>query len=186
MLSKVVSFRGFVIFEAIKIAAFATLAAITYGILHDQITAHVCVEYFTVAHPPVFPTESPFWLAIGWGIIATWWVGLPLGIGLAIAARVGRPSKMTLADLRRPIIILMFASGVIAMISGAIGASLVAAGAVAIPVGWSTVISADRWVAFSFDAWAHLASYASGAIGGILIIGITTAKRFGSAQKPVP
>ena len=75
--------------EALKIVLFATLAAVCYGILHDQVTAHLCVEYFTIAHPPVFPTESPFWLAIGWGIIATWWVGLPLGVLLAVAARFG-------------------------------------------------------------------------------------------------
>ena len=75
--------------EALKIVLFATLAAVCYGILHDQVTAHLCVEYFTIAHPPVFPTESPFWLAIGWGIIATWWVGLRLGVLLAVAARFG-------------------------------------------------------------------------------------------------
>ena len=57
--------------EAFKIVAFCIAAAVVYGILHDQVTAHVCVEYFTIAHPPVFPTESPFWLAVGWGIIAT-------------------------------------------------------------------------------------------------------------------
>jgi hypothetical protein len=30
--------------KALKIVVFATLAAICYGILHDQVTAHVCVE----------------------------------------------------------------------------------------------------------------------------------------------
>ena len=57
--------------EALKIVAFSVLCAVVFGILHDQVTAHVAVEYFTIAHPLVFPTEEPFWLAIGWGIIAT-------------------------------------------------------------------------------------------------------------------
>lgn len=57
--------------EAVKIVSFAVLVAILYGVLHDQITAHLAVEYFTVAHAPVFPTTSPFLLALGWGVIAT-------------------------------------------------------------------------------------------------------------------
>jgi hypothetical protein len=36
-----------------------------------------------------FHTTSPTLLAIGWGIIATWWVGLILGILAAPAARLG-------------------------------------------------------------------------------------------------
>ena len=44
--------------EYVKIVAFCVAAAIAYGILHDQVTAHLCVEYFTIAHPPVFHTES--------------------------------------------------------------------------------------------------------------------------------
>lgn len=97
--------------ENARIIGFATLAAIAYGILHDQVTAHLCVEYFTIGHPPIFATSSPFLLALGWGVIATWWVGLPLGIGLAIAARAGPAPKLALAQLRRPILLLMLGCG---------------------------------------------------------------------------
>ncbi len=63
-------------------------AAIGYGILHDEVTARICVEYFTVGHPDLFGTDSPTLLGIGWGIVATWWAGLLLGIPLA-----GHPSR---------------------------------------------------------------------------------------------
>ncbi|MFI5379272.1 MAG: hypothetical protein ACHRHE_08245 [Tepidisphaerales bacterium] len=33
------------------------LAAVCYGIVHDQVTARICVEYFTIGHPPVFLTD---------------------------------------------------------------------------------------------------------------------------------
>ena len=62
----------------VAIVALALFAGIAYSILHDQVTARVCVEYFTVGHPRIFPTESPTLLAIGWGIVATWWFALPL------------------------------------------------------------------------------------------------------------
>ena len=70
--------------ESLKIILMAVAAAVLYGIMHDQITARVCVEYFTIGHPQlfVFPTDDPTLLGIGWGIVATWWVGLPLGIAL--------------------------------------------------------------------------------------------------------
>jgi hypothetical protein len=54
--------------EHLKIILACVAAAIIYGILHDQITARVCVEYFTIFHPPVFATQSPTLLAFGWGV----------------------------------------------------------------------------------------------------------------------
>src|SRR5881275_3656828 len=80
--------------ESAKILILSVAAAIAYGIVHDQVTAHLCVEYFTIGHPPVFGTTSPVLLAVGWGIIATWWVGLLLGVVLAVAAQAGsRPRR---------------------------------------------------------------------------------------------
>lgn len=61
-------------------------SAVCYGIAHDQITARVCVEYFTIGHPPVFDTNSPTLPGLGWGVLATWWVGAISGIPLAVAA----------------------------------------------------------------------------------------------------
>jgi len=34
------------------------VAAVVYGVVHDQVTARVCVEYFTIGHPPVFDTAD--------------------------------------------------------------------------------------------------------------------------------
>ena len=76
--------------QVLAIVALCIGAAVVYGIAHDQITARICVEYFTIGHPPVFATDDPTLLGLGWGVIATWWVGLMLGIFLALAARAGR------------------------------------------------------------------------------------------------
>lgn len=156
--------------ETLKIVAFSILAAISYGILHDQVTAHVCVEYFTIAHPPIFPTQSPFLLAIGWGIIATWWVGLPLGILLALAARVGRKAKLGLGQLWKPITLLMAWSAGVALFSGVVGALSVAMRMMELPGDWPSVIPVQRWSAFAFALWAHAASYIMGILGGLFLI----------------
>ena len=79
--------------QFIAIVALCVLAAVTYGVIHDQVTARVCVEYFTIGHPPIFGTDDPTLLGIGWGVLATWWVGVILGIPLAAAARLGNRPK---------------------------------------------------------------------------------------------
>jgi hypothetical protein len=80
--------------QFLRIVLLCVGAAVGYGEVHDQITAHLCVEYFSVAHPPIFHTDNPTLLAIGWGFIATWWVGMMLGVPLAAAARWGVVAKM--------------------------------------------------------------------------------------------
>lgn len=66
--------------QSLSIVLMCVATAVGYGIAHDQVTARICIEYFTVGHPPVFGTDDPTLLGIGWSIIATWWVGLLLGV----------------------------------------------------------------------------------------------------------
>src|ERR1700691_299173 len=89
--------------QAVSIVGLCIASAVVYGILHDQVTARVCVEYFTIGHPQIFGTESPTLLGIGWGIIATWWVGLLLGVPLAVVARAGSRHKQSVVALVRPV-----------------------------------------------------------------------------------
>jgi len=156
--------------EFLRIVVFSTLAAIVYGILHDQVTAHLCVEYFSIAHPDIFHTQSPFLLALGWGAVATWWVGLPLGVFAAIAARAGSPPRLSLSDIRPLIFGLLITMALCAFAAGLYGAYGSAHGWFPPPGNWGAVIPKSKWVAFTADAYAHLASYAAGIVGGILLI----------------
>lgn len=171
--------------EAAKIVLFATAAAICFGILHDQVTAHLCVEYFTIAHPPIFPTQSPFWLAIGWGIIATWWVGLPLGIALALAARVGDMPRLGVRELRRPVLLMLLGCATVAFVSGIVGASLLAAGWIWLLPPLSELIPPNRQIVFMADAWAHGASYVAGLLGGLAVICHSILRRLRLAKEDV-
>jgi len=79
--------------QVLAIVALGVVGAVTYGILQDLVTAHVCLEYFSVFHGT--PEGGPVAQALHWGVVATWWVGLPLGWVLALAARVGPWPKRT-------------------------------------------------------------------------------------------
>jgi hypothetical protein len=153
--------------EFIKIILLCILAAIGYGVVHDLITAHLCVEYFTVAHPPVFHTESPTFLALGWGVIATWWVGLFLGILLATVARCGNRTKITVGQLVPSILRLLGVMAIMAATAGTLGYVLAARGVIQLPAFMAGHIPQQHQAGFMADWWAHSASYLSGFLGGL-------------------
>jgi hypothetical protein len=163
--------------ENLKIILLCVAAAIAYGVAHDQITARVCLEYFTVLHPPVFATQSPTALAFGWGVIATWWVGLFLGLLLALAARAGSRPKQTAAEQLRPIAKLLALMACCALCAGLVGFVLVSRGFLAEPEWITPAFSSCSYRAFVADQCAHTASYASGFFGVIVLCVLQYRKR---------
>ncbi|MEX1039814.1 MAG: hypothetical protein WDZ51_04245 [Pirellulaceae bacterium] len=156
--------------QFLLIIALSIASAVIYGILHDQITARVCVEYFTIGHPPVFNTEDPTLLGLGWGIIATWWVGVILGVGLAMVARIGRRPKRSPKSLIRPIGILMAIMAVFAITAGIAGYTAGSLGWVFLVGHIAETVPPEKHVPFLADMWAHSASYLVGFVGGIVVM----------------
>jgi hypothetical protein len=151
--------------ETLKIIAMCLLAGALYGILHDQVTARVCLEYFTVFHPDVFHTQSPTLLALGWGVLATWWVSLFLGISLAIAARAGSRPRVTAYGLLPKVVKLLVIMALCALAAGITGYFLQGLGM----EYYATNIPKQMRHTFYADLWAHNTSYLSGFIAGIAL-----------------
>ncbi len=85
--------------RAVKIASFwniCILLACLLGIAHDTVTARVCLEYFTVHHPQIIEPQyaNPTNMALIWGVLATWWVGLIGGLVLIASNELGRAPKL--------------------------------------------------------------------------------------------
>ena len=72
--------------ETLKIVVLCIVSAIVYGILHDQVTARVCVEYFTIGHPPIFHTDDPTLLAF-------------VGVSISVLFRRRRMARTTRQSL---------------------------------------------------------------------------------------
>jgi len=162
--------------EALKIVILCIVAAILYGIIHDQITARICVQYFTVFHPPIFHTQSPTLLALGWGIVATWWVGAFFSVPMILAARAGSRPTVRAAELMPPIVWLLASMGACATLSGITGYVLARQGTLA--TDWlSFTDSPGMRYRFMADWWAHTASYAAALVGGIVLCAMTYRKR---------
>jgi hypothetical protein len=153
--------------EFVKIVIMGVVAACVYGIVQDQVTARVCVEYFTIGHPPIFHTDSPTLLALGWGVIATWWVGLPLGLLMGLASRVGGWPRLTWRNLLRPVAIVLCAMGFISLSAGVAGYFAAKADWVWLGDPLWFRVPPERHALFLADLWAHLAAYGSGFLGGL-------------------
>jgi hypothetical protein len=151
----------------IAIIALSVVAAVVYGIVHDQVTARICIEYFTIGHPPVYGIESPTELGLYWGVVATWWAGLLIGIPLAISARAGTRPPRSVGSLFQPMLALLLAMVGLALVAGVMGWILAKSGAVFLVGPIAQAVPRDRHVAFLTDLWTHIASYAGGFIGGV-------------------
>ena len=174
--------------ESLKIVFLSIAAGVLYGIVHDQITVRICVEYFTVFHPPLVPADFPATLvALAWGVVATWWVGAILGIALALAARAGRRAKLTTRSVLPLIGRLLLVMAVSATVFGVAGFVLAKEGMVVPPSWVQSHLLPSRFPDFMADWWAHSASYCSAFLGSIALCVIAYRKRRGTqpARRPV-
>ncbi|MEO0804194.1 MAG: hypothetical protein AAFY57_18265 [Cyanobacteria bacterium J06642_2] len=153
----------------IRIILFFILAVVTYGILHDQVTARLCIEYFTIAHPPVFQSDSPTLVGLGWGIIGTWWAGLGAGTIVACAARLGTYPKHDVESLYRPVFILAAVMASCALIAGIAGYVFAERGAFELVPLLAAEIPLHKHSRFIANSWAHASSYFFGMTGSITI-----------------
>jgi len=168
---------------ALQIVLLGVGAAVTYGVLQDQVTAHVCVEYFTIGHTDFFNLGDPTLIAFEWGLIATWWAGLLLGALVACIARVGtRRPRLSARDLLRPTLVVQGCVGLVALVAGVTGYIVAKAGGVSLTQPLASAVPQARQVAFLADLWAHDAAYAAGALGGVAL-GLWTWRRRGVLQR---
>ncbi|MFO0862094.1 MAG: hypothetical protein U0570_16250 [Phycisphaerales bacterium] len=165
--------------RAAEIVLLSVFAAVAYGIVHDQITARICIEYFTVAHPKIIESKSPTLLGLAWGVVATWWAGLGVGIVLALSSRLGRWPKLTWRDNVRPVALLLCAMTLYACFWGWLFPQI------AIPLTqdsfWGGRIPASKYHAFLTCSGAHNASYESGFFGGLSISAWAIWRRYRAA-----
>jgi hypothetical protein len=157
-----------------KVIALATAVAVAYGVVHDQITARLCVEYFSLAHPPLFPVSSPTLLGLCWGIAATIGIGLILGFLLAQASQSPGLPPMRVRSLVGPLLLIVAVAAIGAASAGMIGYSLSRHSVIELPNlladDWVSKLSRsqqDRFIAVWF---AHAASYLFGLVGGGVLI----------------
>ena len=143
----------------------STVAAIAYGIVHDQITARLCVEYFTIAHPPLFHSTSPTLLGICWGIAATVGVGALLGVVLALVSQSEGLPPVAILHVFTSILGLLAVMAISALLAGGVGFELSRRSIVCIPAALADRIPPSQHHRFMAVWFVHGASYLVGLVG---------------------
>lgn len=105
-------------FYLLQAALAGVLAAVAYGIVHDQITVRIYPPYFTEWHPYLVDTGNLTLVALAWGFVATWWVGLPLGLVLGLAGCAGRRPVAPFRLLLRYLVWTVAITGLLALLTG--------------------------------------------------------------------
>jgi hypothetical protein len=154
---------------AVQIVLLGVGTSVAYGILQDQVTAHLCVEYFTIGHVDYLQLGDPTLIAIEWGLIATWWAGLLLGLFVAVVARVGARPRLGARDLLRSTLLCMGAVAVVATLAGIVGYVAARSGWVYLVEPLDSAVPRAKHVAFLTDLWAHDAAYLAGVLAGIVL-----------------
>lgn len=181
----------------------ATFGAMAYGIINDQVTARICLPYFTrgfhqdnLEHweggpilgrlKPILEKHenSPTIVASIWGPIATVGVGLPLGVLSALCARfpLGKLPQLRFKDLRYPLLGAMAFTGLGALYGGV--KTYFAVKNIENPEDlrrekFNDRVPTEELKSFQVCSGAHHAAYKYGPIAGLGVCGWIVAKRVG-------
>lgn len=118
------------ILTLILIIGLAPIIGGLYGILHDQLTYTISPEYYTkfkfyqfglmdIGNEAIFP--NPRIEVSGVGFMATWWMGLPIGLILGLVGLVHKDNKQMFRATLKAIfvtVIVAFATGLIGLAYG--------------------------------------------------------------------
>lgn len=153
--------------ESGKIVGLAVAASVGYGLIHDQITVRLSPAYFTEwqVHADFFQHPNLTVVALFWGVVATWWVGLILGVLLVCASVLGKGNPRAWGDLVRPLLLVMGVTGALAAL-GYI-ASRTAGFQVSPNMVGFWIEDQEEYARFSSVWVAHTLSYFGAGTGGL-------------------
>lgn len=143
-----------------------------YGILHNQLTTRISLEYFTIGHHKIIDSIAPTNLGVAWGIYSNWWIGISLGIFLSLAARAGNWKKRTATSLVKPLCFVSLFSAIAAGIAGFLGYRLTGSGVLGLSAPLSDVVPASNHAPYIAALWMHTASYFAGTAGSLILVAL--------------
>jgi hypothetical protein len=169
----------------VRIFLLVSLATLGYGLIHDQVTARVCLEYFSIAHPFLIDSDSPTIVGLAWGVTATWRIAIILEVAAGLVSQVGPWPRFSASQLVRPVGYLVTIIGVASICGGVAAYVLSELEFIHLTEPAATAIERSSQIAFLGDRWAHRVAHGVGILGaGVLCSTIwVTRKRAGERPK---
>ncbi len=152
-------------YQKAQVILLTMVAAIAYGVLHDEVTAHLCIEYFTAGHPRIFNTQSPALLGFCWGVVATFPLGAVIGAIFADVSQAGGAAPHPIGALARSLLLLLSFMALCALLAGILGFELARHSILSLPASFDSLVAPSRRARFMAVWFAHAASYLAGFAG---------------------
>ncbi|MCK5785916.1 MAG: hypothetical protein KAH54_05075 [Candidatus Sabulitectum sp.] len=159
--------------------------AVLYGIVHNQVSVRISLEYFTIGHKALISSTSPTLMGVAWGVHPNWWVGLSLGGLFAVAGRAGKWPKRDAGSFIKPLLLLFLISGAASAVAGSIGYRMAENGALGLYEPLYSAIPNSSHAAYISALWMHTASYTVATMGGLIISLIVFTGRIRADNKEV-
>ena len=147
-----------------------TFVVLAYGILHNQITTRVNLEYFTIGHHKIINSTSPTALGVAWGVYSNWWIGLSFGVLLSLAGRAGKWPKRDALTLVKPVCLVALFSALAAGVAGFLGYKLTGSGVLGLSAPLCEAVPAVKHASYIAALWMHTASYFVGVAGSLILV----------------
>lgn len=163
--------------QIILIMLLCTFVVLTYGIVHNQFTTRINLEYFTIGHHKIINSIAPTNLGVAWGIYSNWWIGLSLGAILSLAARVGHWKKRDVRSLVKPLCFVSLFSALTAGIAGFLGYKLTGSGVLGLSAPLYDAVPVAKHASYIAALWMHTASYFAGIAGSLILVLLVFTRR---------
>jgi hypothetical protein len=172
--------------EMVKLALLGLAATLVFNCGQQLTLAYLCPPYFYEGLYDYFHTTNPLILGLGWGIIGSWWFGLPLSLVFMLVATVGawpRLSARRVLPLAAFLVLGLWLASLAIGMTGYFVARAHTDGtdvflARWLPLDWEFALNdAQTWWRFSAAGWADTAAYYNGAAGALLLCGVALVLR---------
>lgn len=155
--------------DGLLIFFMCAVAMAIYGLVLDQITAHLFPDSLSRELIPLPSPSDSALLALFSGALTTWWIGFPLGGGLTVACCL-RPIQTSPQALLAPIARLAGLMGCCAALSGAGGYIALRTGWLVLPDDVGQFVPMESRASFAAVSFSQLASFGCGFLGGLHLI----------------
>ncbi|MEN8207855.1 MAG: hypothetical protein ABFR50_01250 [Candidatus Fermentibacteria bacterium] len=155
--------------KTMAIVLLCMAVAILFGVVHNQFTVRISLEYFTIGHRALISSTSPTLMGIAWGIHPNWWVGLCLGVLFAVAGRAGKWPKRNARSFIKPLLLLFLISGIASVTAGILGYRMATRGTLGLYEPLFSTVPVSGHAAYISALWMHTASYTVATMGGLII-----------------
>jgi hypothetical protein len=89
-----------------------------YAMLQDQVSARLCVEYFTIFHQPIPGITDPTLIGMGWGFLGSWYGGAIMGVSAGLTSSLGPKPPLPLSVIVRGMLGVMLTTGLVTALAG--------------------------------------------------------------------